>query len=464
MNELCKLSASAMALAIRNKEVSSLELIDAHLQQIERVNPALNAVIVSTADQARADAQAADAELGRGGEVGQLHGVPMTIKDCFDTAGVVTTGGTEGRKTLVPENDAPPVARLKAAGGIMLGKTNCPEFCLAFETDNLIYGRTNNPHNLEHVPGGSSGGEAAIIAAGGSPLGLGSDLGGSVRVPAHCCGIVGLKTTTGRVPQTGYWPSVPPWTVRANSVGPLARHVEDLILTLPILAGPDGHDPVVMPMPILDPAENRIEDLKLAMHTANGLVTPDSATSAVITQAAALLENAGCVVEERVPPGMEGVLDLFMGLFAIDDGKYLHDRLQEAGSTQSHLMLTGLLEACAAESAGTDDIIGLFSTWHHYQQRIVEFMQGYDAIICPVNAHPAMPHGDTFDNMPAFSYTYAYNLMGWPAVVLRGGTSPDGLPSGVQILAPGWREDVALAIGSFLEAALESWPMPEMSE
>ncbi len=462
MNELCQLSASAMALVVRKKEVSSVELIDAHLEQIERVNPVLNAVVLSAADRAREEAKAADIATGRGGELGPLHGVPMTIKDCFDTAGLITTGGTLGHKERVPEHDAPAVARLRAAGGIMLGKTNIPEFCLAFETDNLIYGRTNNPHNLEHVPGGSSGGEAAIIACGGSPLGLGSDLGGSVRVPAHCCGIVGLKTTTGRVPQTGYWPPVPPWTVRANSIGPLARHVDDLILALPILAGPDGHDPVAVSIPIRHPAENRIENLKMAMHTANGLVTPDAATSGVIAQAASLLETAGCIVDERVPPGMEGVLDLFMGLFAIDDGKFLYDRLQEAGTTETHQMLTGLLQGCAAENAGTEDIIGLLSSWHHYQQRIVEFMRGYDAIICPVNAYPALPHGDTFDNMPAFSYTYAYNLMGWPAVVLRGGTSPDGLPIGVQIVAPAWCEDVALAIGKFLETELEKWPMPEI--
>src|SRR5262245_57980307 len=228
-------SATALAQAIRSKKVSSEEVVNAYLQRIEAVNPQLNAVVQLTADTALKQAREADAALARGDSKGPLHGVPMTIKDSFDTAGVISTGGTKGRALFLPSQDAAAVARLRQAGAILMGKTNTPELTLSFETDNLIYGRTNNPYDLSRTPGGSSGGAAAIIAAGGSPLDLGSDLGGSIRLPSHFCGIAGIKPTSGRVPRTGHIPSFDIGPLEAwMQVGPMARFVEDLILTLPI--------------------------------------------------------------------------------------------------------------------------------------------------------------------------------------------------------------------------------------
>jgi amidase len=188
-------SASELAGAIRSKKLSSKAIVEAHLEQIAKVNPKLNAIVQLTADSARKEADEADAALARGEIKGSLHGVPITIKDTLETTGVICTGGTKGRANFVPKADATAVARLRAAGGIILGKTNVPELAGAIETDNLVYGRTNNPYDLARTPGGSSGGEAAIVSACGSPLGLGTDAGGSIRIPAHFCGLAAIKPT-----------------------------------------------------------------------------------------------------------------------------------------------------------------------------------------------------------------------------------------------------------------------------
>src|SRR5690348_6896948 len=232
MDNIIFASAATLARAIREKQVSSREVVEAYLQRIEAINPTLNAVVQVRAEAARAEARQADEALARGELRGPLHGVPFTIKDTYDVAGMICTCGTKGRAANVAQQDATAVARLRAAGGIALGLTNVPELLLAYESDNLIYGRTNNPYDLARTPGGSSGGEAATIAAGGSPLGLGTDSGGSIRVPAHFCGVAGLKPTWGRVPLTGLFP--PPFgtSARLRHAGPLARYVEDLALAL----------------------------------------------------------------------------------------------------------------------------------------------------------------------------------------------------------------------------------------
>jgi len=248
-----------LANAIRAKQVSSEEVVNACLKRIRSVNPKLNAVVQEVGDSAREQAREADAAVARGDLKGPLHGVPMTIKDTLDTAGVVSTAGTQGRATFVPAEDATAVARMRSAGAILLGKTNVPELALAPETDNVVYGCTNNPYDLSRSPGGSSGGEASIIAAGGSPLGLGSDCGGSIRAPAHFCGLAGIKPTTGRVSRTGHFPPVDGLMNRLWQVGPIARFVEDLTLALPVIAGVDWRDPILVPMTLGDP---ELVDLK----------------------------------------------------------------------------------------------------------------------------------------------------------------------------------------------------------
>src|SRR4051794_2138268 len=301
MNELVFRSASALARAIRTRDVSSVEVVEAHLRRIEAVNPALNAVVHLDRDGALAAARTADAELTRGGTIGPLHGVPVTVKDNLDVAGLPCTGGTLGRAGTMATEDATIVARLRSAGAIVLGKTNLPEMALAFVTDNLVYGRTNNPYDPTRTPGGSSGGEAAIIAAGGSPLGVGNDMAGSIRLPAHFCGIAGLKPTTGRVPLTGFFVPVAGLLKPFWQHGPMARRIEDLALGLAIMAGPDGHDPSMAPVPLGESAAVDLRTLRVAIHADNGIASPTPETAEAVRRAATALRGAGATVEEDRP-------------------------------------------------------------------------------------------------------------------------------------------------------------------
>jgi amidase len=240
-------SATKIAQAIRSRELSCDEVIRTHIARIEEVNPKLNAVVQLCSDRAIEEARAADQALARGEVKGPMHGAPITIKDNLDTAGVVSTGGTKGRKGFVPKHNATVVARLRGAGAILLGKTNTPELTMAYETDNLIFGRTNNPYDQSCTCGGSSGGAAAILAAGGTALDVGSDTGGSIRVPSHFCGTGGIKPTAGLIPKTGHILPLGGIVDAMTQLGPMARKVEDLALTLPVLAGVDWWDPSVVP-------------------------------------------------------------------------------------------------------------------------------------------------------------------------------------------------------------------------
>jgi amidase len=459
MDELIYASATALAKAIRAKEVSSQEVVDAYLERIESVNPRLNAVVQVAADAARDQASAADTALARGDVKGPLHGVPMTIKDSLDTAGVISTGGTTGRRSYVPAQDATVVARLRAAGAILLGKTNTPELTLSIETDNLVYGRTNNPYDLARTPGGSSGGAAAIIAAGGSPLDLGSDTGGSIRQPAHFCGICGIKPTSGRVPKTGHIISFDVGAMdMLTQIGPMARFVEDLILILPIITGVDWRDPGVVPMPLGDPMGVDLKDLRVAFYTDNGVASPTSETVGTVRAAASALSDAGASVEEGRPAEVEGAVGLWMELALADGAAWVRRLLAAAGTTEIHPILKKrFLEREAVSSA---EFSGLLTRWDRVRGAMVSFMKHYDVMICPVNAYPAMLHEFVYDKAIGWSYTRIYNLTGWPVAVVRGGTSPEGLPIGVQIVARPWREDVALAVASYIETVLGGWQRP----
>src|SRR3954451_17395801 len=283
-------SAGELAEAIRAKRLSSRMVVEAHLERIAKVNPKLNAIVQLTADAARKEADEADAALARGQIKGPLHGVPVTIKDTLETAGVICTGGTKGRANFVPKDDATAVARLRNAGAIVLGKTNVPELAGALESDNLIYGRTNNPYDLSRTPGGSSGGESAIVAACGSPLGLGTDAGGSIRVPAHFCGLAAIKPTSGRVPRTGQFPMPLGARNPVFHVSLIARKVGDLALALPLISGPDFRDSTIVAMPLGDPNGVALAGLKLAFFEDDGAAaikveekrTPDSEKAATV--------------------------------------------------------------------------------------------------------------------------------------------------------------------------------------
>src|SRR5712691_6766570 len=391
MDELIYASATAMAQAIRDKRVSATEVVEAHLQRIEAVNPALNAVVQVAGARARLEALAADQALARGEVRGPLHGVPMTIKDSLDTAGVISTGGTKGRATLAPGQDATVVARLRAAGAILLGKTNTPELTLSGETDNLVYGRTNNPYDLARTPGGSSGGAGAIIATGGSPLDIGSDTGGSIRLPAHFCGIAGIKPTSGRVPRTGH---IVPFAMGAvdalTQLGPLARYVADLSLILPIIAGVDWRDPAIVPMPLGDLKAVSLTGLRVAMHTDNGIMASTPETAAAVRAAAAALVDAGARVEEDRPAMLERTADLANNLSGGDGRAWVRRLLQRAGTTEIHPLLRQRFdEAKAFEVA---EFTAVLEEVDRFRSGMLTFMEQYDVILCPTCAYPAPPH------------------------------------------------------------------------
>lgn len=455
--DLAAASALDTARAIRAGSLSAREAVAAALARIERVNGALNAVVALRAEAALQEADAADAALARGGAPGPLHGVPITVKDSFDTAGLVTTWGTPGRRDFVPDADATAVARLRGAGAIVVGKTNTPEFTLGFETVNPVYGRTNNPYDPTRTCGGSSGGAAAIVAAGGVPLDVGSDTGGSIRLPAHFCGVAGIRPTPGRVSRAGH--AIGPGTAidALTSIGPLARRSEDLAVALRLLAGPDGRDPFVAPVPLGDPAAIDVAELRVAFFLDNGLAAPDPAVADAVHDAARALADAGARVVERRPPGVERTEPLFMHVILLDGGPGIARLLDAAGTKHEESALRGFL---ALPAPPVEQRIEWVAQWDGLRAELLAWSRDFDLVVCPPNAHAALPHGSADAHMRGFSYTMTWNLAGWPGAVVRAGTSPEGLPIGVQLVAPPWREDVALAAAARIEAALGGWRPP----
>jgi amidase len=473
MHDIVFWSATKIAAAIRAKEVSALEVVDAHLARIAEVNPALNAVVQLADERALAEARRCDAAMARGELLGPLHGVPFTVKDSLCTEGIITTAGTPGRARFVPSRDARAVARLRAAGGILLGKTNCTELCGSGETDNQVYGRTNNPYDLSRSPGGSSGGEAAIIAAGGSPLGLASDFGGSIRGPAHLCGIAGLNPTFGRVPRTGH---IPPYGGAYDTarIGPMARYVEDLALVLPIIAGPDGVDPTVTPVPVCDPNSVSLRGLRVAFHTDNGIYPVTRETAEAVRNAARVLADAGLLVTEECPPGLRDLMEVGAALGDVSTVAE-HSRVYREFSEPVELGFEGLTQYAELwltrsrnirddSSMTAAELLAWTRKWDACRSGLLGFMQRYDVILCPVDPHPALPHGETtrpdFSPYGVTAYTKLFSMAGWPCVVVRAGTSSQRLPIGVQVVAGPWREGVALATTLVIERTLGGWQPP----
>lgn len=458
--KLLACSGVEQAAMIRSGEISSVDLVEAHVRRIEAVNPSLNAVVEVLAETAREAARSVDKRRAQGLTLGPLAGVPFSIKDSIEVEGTVCTAGTLGLEHSPPSReDAVLVARLRAAGAIPLARTNLPDLLFAFESDNLIRGRTNNPYDHTRTCGGSSGGEAALIAACGSPFGLGSDAAGSVRLPAHFCGIAGIKPTSGRLPRTGHVPPAGGWIETLWQIGPMARHVEDLWALMPLMAQPDGRDHTVIGMPNEDPAAVPLHELRVAFFTNNGIVPADPGTAEVVRRAAAALAAEVRSIEERRPPGIEQSYDLEMRLLGPDGGDGLRAYLASIGSSRTHPLLDGWLrklERCRTTAAGLAD---LGAELFEFRAGMFAFLQDYDVILSPVCAHAALPHGASIDDATfrGFSYTMTHNVTGWPAAVVRCGQTADGLPIGVQAAASPWREDVALSVARRLEDLCGGW-------
>ena len=462
MKEIIYSSAAKLALAIRDKKVSSEEVIEAHLRRIDEVNPKLNAIVHLRAEAALEDARKADKMLAKGESTGPLHGVPMTIKDSLDTAGEISTGGTAGRASFTPEEDATVVARLRSAGAILLGKTNLSELSLVGETDNALFGRTNNPYDLDRTPGGSSGGEGAIISAGGSPLGMGADSGGSIRKPACFCGITGLKPSMGRVPRTGHFPPMGGALDFRLQVGPMARFIEDLVLVMPILSGPDRVDPAMVAMPLGNPEDVRLGELRVAYYTDNGIVSPSPETVSTVQRVAEMLADSVLKIEEALPHVADKTHDIAGKLDQLEWAASDDWILEKAGTKDIHVFTQKLIEDRLPKETSASELLGLTLKWDAFKMDMLGFMERYDVIICPSNAFPAPHHGVTLEGgeRADSSYTETYNLTGWPAVIVRAGTSSEGLPIGVQVVARHWRDDVALAVAQHIESVLGGWQTP----
>ena len=460
MNDIIYWSAVRLAAALRRRDLSARELTDACLERIEAVNPDINAVVQIVAGRARAEADELDHRAWRDDFAGPLHGLPITIKDSLDTADIVSTGGTLGRRDFIPAMDAPVVARLRAAGAVLLGKTNTPELTLSGETNNLIYGRTNNPFDLALSPGGSSGGSAAIIACGGSALELGSDTGGSIREPAHLCGVTGIKPTAGRTPRTGHIVPFGGVMDALTQIGPMARYVEDLALALPIICGPDGVDPAMVPVPLRDPAAVDLAGLRVAWYANNGIVSADANIERVIGESAAAIAGEVRLIEQALVPGMRRLVDLTTELRESANAGVILRLLKRWGTERPGPDLDGYLtEKSLAASDRVDP--RLLEAIDAARSDALRIFDDYDVILCPPSHALPRPHGAShgysFDD---WSYMTVYNLLGWPGVSLRAGTGADALPVGVQVVAAPWREDVALALASRLESLMGGFRPP----
>ncbi|HUI06151.1 MAG TPA: amidase [Verrucomicrobiae bacterium] len=470
MKELIYATATDLAAAIRERRVLVVDVIEAHLEQIARHNSRLNAIVTLNAKAARARAREADAALGRGELWGPLHGVPVTIKDSFATAGLRTTSGFPPLASHIPTADATVVARLQAAGAIVLGKTNLPLLVHGFQSDNPVFGRTNNPWNLKRTPGGSTGGGAAALAAGMSTLEVGSDYGGSVRIPAHYCGLYALKPTAHRVPLTGHIPELPsmPRGVRhVATPGPLARCVQDLALALQVIAGPDPHHPEVPPVSLGSAAKKPWNKLRIAWTDDFGGVPVTGDTRAALAELATTLQARGATVAQRMPEGLDfpAVWETYGELRQCEVGAALPPELEKECAVNFGVKngsedpeMRGMANRL---NATLRQYIATLAKRGAYIVALEEFFKTWDALLCPVSVGPAFPHCATGTlieveghqvpyRLGGTGYTSPFSLTGHPVVVLPLAISSDGLPIGVQVVGRRWSEMELLAIAERL--------------
>ena len=466
VTDLTGLSAVGMAEAIRAKQISPTELVEAHLARIEKLNPALNAFVQLAAESARRDAKLAETAIRNSAALGPLHGVPISIKSSIDVAGLRCEAGTKLREGHVAQQDAPLVTRLRAAGAIVLGVTNTPELLMAWETDNLLYGRTNNPWDLSRTAGGSSGGEAAAIASCCSAGGVGSDGGGSIRVPAHFTGICGLKPTPGRIPSTGHFPnSVGPFAL-LGVVGPMARNVSDLQALFSVMQGPDDADPAFAPVPLRSVQLQDIPQVGFFEDDGRTPVTPETRTA--IGTAASALQRAGVKVNAFLPQHLEKARRLWWKFFGVA-GAMLLGPMLAGHENQLSPILKEFAEWTAAEPPHTAET--LLQTWIErdvVRAEILAQMREFPILLCPVAAIPAFRHGERewfiqgtkVRYLDAWSYCEWFNLLGFPAAVVPVGHSPEGLPIGVQIVGRPWEEEAVLAVAAAVERECGGWREP----
>jgi amidase len=467
MKNLVTASAVEQLAALQAGEVTVSELAEQHLAQIARLNPALNVFADFDAERVRAEARRLEAHTG---PRGKLHGLPVTVKSSIAAAGLKCEIGSLLNEGNVPTEDAVLVARLRAAGALILGNTNCPEFLMAYESANLLHGRVANPWNLDCTPGGSSGGESAAIAAGMSAAGLGSDSGGSVRVPAHFTGICSMKPTPGRFPGAGHLPPcVGPFTV-LGAIGPMARTMSDVTLMFEALSGQDANDPAGVPLTYRKRTLDELRALPIGYFEDDGLVPVTPETRAAVRAAAEALRNAGFRIEPFRPKQLEPLRKLWWTFF-VQCGEMFY-RPAYSGHEQrlSPIFREFLTIAKDEPEMSSMELLNSWANLDLVRGHMLQEMRQFPVLLCPVASVPAWRHGERTWNidgrevwyLDAVRHTQWFNALGSPAAVVPVGRSPEGLPIGVQIAARPYEDEAALGIASIIDEAF-GYRVPPMA-
>jgi amidase len=450
---------------VRAGRISVVELAEEHIRQIARLEPKLNAFADFDAELVRTQARQLDAIRD---PRALLHGLPVTVKSSISTAGYRCEIGSLLRKGETPAEDAVVVARLRSAGALILGTTNCPEFLMAYETANLLHGSTCNPWDLDYSPGGSSGGESAAIAACMSAAGLGSDSGGSVRVPAHFTGICSFKPTPGRIPGRGHLPPcVGPFSV-LGAIGPMARTIKDVDLLFRALSGPDLLDPASSPIAY---RERRAEELRtrtIGYFEDDGLVPVTPETRAAVNAAAQVLREAGFRVEPFRPRSLEPLRRLWSTFFVQCGAMFYEPEIRGKRELLSPIFKEFLSIAEASGPLTANELLNAWAEMDLIRSRMLEEMQQYPVLLCPVAAIPAFRHRErtwqvedtNVQYLDAVRYTQWFNTLGAPAAVIPVGQSPEGLPIGVQIAARPFQDELALGVAAIVDEAFGYHPPP----
>ncbi|MGH9508938.1 MAG: amidase [Terriglobales bacterium] len=463
MPELTRLSAAEMAAQVRNRKVSPIDLVKAHLERIEQLNPKFNAYVSLNEERALTAARAAESALLHGDDVGPLHGVPISIKSSIDVAGFLCEAGTRLRAGHIPERDAVLVSRLKAAGAIVLGTTNVAELLMAWETSNVLHGRTSSPWDLERTPGGSSGGEAAAIAACMSAGGVGSDGGGSIRVPAHFSGICGLKPTPGRIPATGHYPeSLGPFAM-LGVVGPMARTIADVKLLFNAIAGPDPGDTSAARIPLRKISKVEARKLRIGYYEEDPSTPVTPETRAAVHVAAETLRKQGFEVKPFAPDFLAPAHRCWWTLFGVAGGMLLEPMLAGHEDDLSPVLKDYAAMVASLPPISADTFLNAWLERDALRLKLLARMQEFPILLGPVCSIPAFRHYEREWNVNGTTvrypggqpdvmiYSECFNLLGNPGASVPVSQSREGLPIGVQVIGRPNEEEEVLAVAGFLD-------------
>lgn len=466
MSKLYESSATEIIKKIKMRELRVVDVAQSFVDRINEVNPALNAVQQFQPERILCEAEDADFLIQNGNIHGKLRGLPVTIKDAFHVKGFTCSKGCPSLFKNPSDHDSTIVSRLKSEGAIIYGITNTPELLLAYETDNLIYGRTNNPYDLNRTPGGSSGGQAAIVSAGGTPVGIGNDAGGSLRQPAHYCGICSHKPTHGLIPNSGNIPlNGSGIAAQLISVGPMARYIEDLILLMDVISGSDEIDPHAGPIKYIKHQKVNLKSLRVAYFYDNPTGTmPTADTVRAVDTVVQLLKPQVECIEESYPAILDQVYRLHFETFMLggDGSKSLLQQFEEWGQKKISPLMEEFLSLASKCEFSVVELRQRFVELEKFRYAMMEFMKNYDLIISPVTATPAHYHGETFKNIRDVGYLTAHNLTGWPATVLPCAYSKDGLPIGIQLVSKKWQDHICLEVALYLQKTLGVFAIPQI--